>query len=73
MHKWNNAQIDNAKNIGVITPTYNLIEYSDNYSKTSGSLWQYYRDESALTNAGTIKNFLVGNNNSVFFFNLSKK
>ena len=27
-------------------PMYNLIEYSDNYAKTSGSLWQYYRDES---------------------------
>ena len=27
-------------------PMYNLIEYSNNYSKTSGSLWQYYRDES---------------------------
>ena len=26
-------------------PMYNLIEYSDNYSKTSESLWQYYRDE----------------------------
>ena len=26
-------------------PVYNLIEYSDNYSKTSGSLWQYYRDD----------------------------
>ena len=26
-------------------PVYNLIEYSDNYSKTFGSLWQYYRDE----------------------------
>ena len=26
-------------------PMYNLIEYSDNYEKTSGSLWQYYRDE----------------------------
>ena len=26
-------------------PIYNLIEYSDNYSKTSGSLWQYYKDE----------------------------
>ena len=26
-------------------PMYNLIEYSDTYSKTSGSLWQYYRDE----------------------------
>ena len=25
-------------------PMYNLIEYSDNYSKTSGSLWQYYKD-----------------------------
>ena len=26
-------------------PTYNLIKYSDNYSKTSDTLWQYYRDE----------------------------
>ena len=26
-------------------PMYNLIEYCDNYAKTSGSLWQYYRDE----------------------------
>ena len=26
-------------------PMYNLIEYSDNYSKTSASLWQYYKDE----------------------------
>ena len=27
-------------------PLYNLIKYSNNYSKISGSLWQYYRDES---------------------------
>ena len=26
-------------------PMYNLIEHSDNYLKTSGSLWQYYRDD----------------------------
>ena len=26
-------------------PLYNLLQYSDNYGKTSGSLWQYYRDE----------------------------
>ena len=26
-------------------PMYNLIEYSDNYSKTSASLWQYYKDD----------------------------
>ena len=38
-------------------PMYNLIEYCDNYSKTSESLWQYYRDEPALTDAGTITNF----------------
>ena len=36
---------------------YSLIEYSDNYSKTSGSLWQYYRDEPALTDAGALANF----------------
>ena len=32
-----------------VVPMYNLIEYSDNYSKTSGSLWQYYRREIANT------------------------
>ena len=41
----NNTQVDNAKDIDIVMPTYNLIEYSDNYAKTSGSLWQYYRDE----------------------------
>ena len=35
-------------------PMYYLIEYSDDYSKTSGSLWQYYRDQTALDNAGVI-------------------
>ena len=45
---------------------YNLIEYSDNYSKISGSLWKYDRDEQALTNAGTLHNFL-GNSASFKF------
>ena len=36
--KINNADIDNAKYIDIVMPMYNLIEYSDNYSKTSGSL-----------------------------------
>ena len=35
-------------------PIYNLIEFSDTYPKTSGSLWQYYRDEPALDNNGNI-------------------
>ena len=41
----NNTQIDNAKDIYIVIPMYNLIEYSDNYAKTTGSLWQYFRDE----------------------------
>ena len=41
----NNTQVDNAKDIDIVMPMYNLIEYSDNYAKTSGFLWQYYRDE----------------------------
>ena len=60
----NNAQIDNAKDMDVVMAMYKLIEYSDNCSKTSGSLWQYYRDESALTHAGAPADFP---GNSVLF------
>ena len=43
----NNTQIDNAidNDIDIVMSMYNLIENRDNYSKTTGSLWQYYRDE----------------------------
>ena len=41
----NNTDIDNAHDINIVMPMYNLIEYSDNYSKTSRSLWQYYKDD----------------------------
>ena len=41
----NNTDLDNAKDVDIVMPMYNLIEYSDNYSKTSGSLWQYYKDD----------------------------
>ena len=37
----NNTQVDNAKDIDMVMPMYNLIEYCDNYSKKSGSLCQY--------------------------------
>ena len=46
-------------------PMYNLIEYSDNYSDTSGRLWQFKRDESPVTNAGNLDN--VSTNNSISF------
>ena len=48
-----------------ILPMHNLIEYTDNYSKTSGSLWQYYRYESFLDNNGAIADFPVDNNHTV--------
>ena len=43
--KINNTGIDNAQDINVVMPMYVLIEYGDNYSKSSGSLWQYYKDD----------------------------
>ena len=62
-----NTQIDNAKDIEIVMLMYNLIEYSDNYSKTSGSLWHYYRDEPLLNANGAIADFPVDNNNSASF------
>ena len=53
----NNTQIDNANDIDVVMPTYKLIEYSFNYSKTSRSLWEYYRDQPDLNNPGNITDF----------------
>ena len=45
---------------------YNLIEYSDIYLTTSGSLWQNHRDEAALDNNNTTIN-VPANNNSILF------
>ena len=55
--KINNTQIDNAEYIDIVMPMYNLIEYSDNYSKTSGSLWQYCKEIPAIDNNGKIVDF----------------
>ena len=43
--KINGVQTDNAEDLDVVMPMYNLLEYSKNYRKTTGSLWNYYRDE----------------------------
>ena len=43
--KINNTLIDNTEDLDVIMPVHNLIEFSKNYRKTTGSLWNYYRDE----------------------------
>ena len=43
--KINNTLIDNAEDLDVVMPMYNWLEYSKNYSKTTGSFWNCYRDE----------------------------
>ena len=42
--KMNGVQTDNAEDLDVIMPMYNLLEYSKNYRKTTDSLWNHYRD-----------------------------
>ena len=43
--KINGVKIGNAEGLDVVMPMYNLLEYSQNYRKATGSLWNFYRDE----------------------------
>ena len=55
IRKIKNTWINHSKDLDVVIPLYNLIEYSNDYSNTSGSLWQCYRDETAvaIVNSGS--------------------
>ena len=55
--KINNTLIDNAEDLDFVMPIYNLFDYSKNYSKTSGSLWNSYKDISTdpITNFESFK------------------
>ena len=64
----NNTQIDNAKDIDIVMPMYNLIEHSDNYAKTTGSLWQYCKDIPVLNANDEITKFTRGNTTDSFNF-----
>ena len=44
LFKINNALIDNGEDLDVVMVMYNLLEYSKNYSKTTGNFWNYYRN-----------------------------
>ena len=46
----NNEDVDNADNLDIVMPMYNLIEYIDNYSDTSGSLWHFKGDKQKMNN-----------------------
>ena len=64
----NNIQIDNAKDIDIVMRMYNLIEYSDNYVKTTGSLWQYCKDIPARNDDNKIVVFTENNTTDSFKF-----
>ena len=64
--KINNTRIDNAEYIDIVMPMYNLIEYSDNYSKTTGSLWQYCKDIPGVNKVGNIIDFTAINTTDSF-------
>ena len=66
--KINNTQVNNTKDIDIVMPIYNLIEYSDNYSKTSGSIWQYCKDIPAVNNNGDMVDFNGTNATDSFNF-----
>ena len=65
--KINNTEVDDAQDIDIVRPIYNLIECSDVYLKTSGSVWQHYRDEPTLDNNNSIIDFPANNNNDISF------
>ena len=58
--KNNNTPTDNTENLVIVMPMYNLVEYSKNYSKTSGSLWDYYRDKPNSGTEGNINYSIKG-------------
>ena len=64
----NNTQVDHANDIDILMSMYNLIEYSNNYSKTSGSLWQYYKDIPEVDSNNAIVNFAENNLTDSFHF-----
>ena len=69
--KINNVLIDNAEDLDIEIPKYNLLEYSKNYSKLTGNLWNYYKDEpnnpprnnynaDPITNSASCKTSITG-------------
>ena len=66
----NNTQVDNTKDIDIGMHMYNLIEHSDNCSKTSGSLWGYCKDIPAVVNNNAIVNFSGNNLTDSFNFKI---
>ena len=59
-----NMHVETTENLDIIMPMYNLIEYSDNYADSPGSLYQFKRDESLMNDAGNPNNVALDNSAS---------
>ena len=59
-----NEHVETADNLDVIMSMYNLLEYGDNYADSSGSLWQFKRNEQNITSAGNPDNATTDNSSS---------
>ena len=60
----NDEHVETAENLDIIMFMYNLIEYSDNYADSFGSLYQFKRDESPMNDAGNFLNVALDNSAS---------
>ena len=70
MTKINNEFTEDADDLDIVMPMYNLLEYSKNYRKTIGSLYNYYRDElSDDNNPNNFRNTNVVNSNALEYKN----
>ena len=58
--KINGVQIDNAEDLDVVIPMYNLLEYNKNFRKTTGSLWNYCKDDPNSGINGSINYLIMG-------------
>ena len=65
--KIKNTLIDNAEDLDILMPMFNLIEYIKNYSKASGILWNCYRDEpnNLITDSKSLRQDLQGTNQMI--------
>ena len=66
----NNTQVDNPKDNDVVMPSYSSIEYRDNCSQKSETLWLYCSDQPALANNSNIVDFTDDNATDSFKFKL---
>ena len=64
--KKNNEHLDGADNLDFTMPIYKLIEYSNNYWDTSGSLWQFKRDEQNMNNGNLANVTTAGSSSSKY-------